>query len=859
MKVNLQQLAPYCLADPDFFEHPDRLSDAGQRFAAADRPAPAGWRRSEHGLWVSLRPLDVTLPAQGWKIHVSARLEDAARVCDIVTDHCLAERIPFKLLRSRRVAHLLNGKYADRSGSGKLLTVYPPDEAALARTLPALSAALTGTAGSYILSDLRYGDSGVFVRWGGFADRTVPDEDGRPVPAVQAPDGTLVPDQRGTSFTLPPWVDVPEVLRPDFERWRDGDGDGDFPYEVSSALHYSNGGGVYLARDTRTGEQVVLREARPHAGLDSNGDDAVTRLRREHTTLLRLQGLDCVPRLIEYRQAWEHHFLVEEYIEGATLLDTMLHRQPLVEPDPEPGALASYTAWALDVADRLDRALAAVHARGLRYGDLHPGNVLLRPDGRVVLVDFELATDLADRRPPALGAPGFTPPAHLSGSAADRHLLDRIRLWLLLPLDVHPQVEPHRLATLVRGAERLYPLPDGFGTTLLRRLRRDAPPTGSTYDTAGDLLAADHPDWPAIRDSLVAGILATASPGRSDRLFPGDPEQFADGGLSLAHGAAGVLHALHRAGATIPGEHVDWLADAARRATRPRAGLYTGLHGVAGVLHDLGRTDDALEILGRAAGTEADVSGAALLDGQAGIALTLLRFAQLTGDTALRIRALHATAGLTALLDGHGPLRPPAQGGLLRGSTGTALLLLHLYEDTGDTSYLDRAAQALHLDAARGEHLPNGTFQLVEGGRYLVNLDAGSGGIAIVAASYLRHRSDPALSALVDGVRRGSRVVLLRQPGLLRGRASLITTLAALRHPDDEDVLREHVRRLAWHARTHHGHLAFPGTQLLRLSADLATGSAGILLALNSAFESDGAVLPYLEPRSTAPASTQRR
>ena len=78
-------------------------------------------------------------------------------------------------------------------------------------------------------------------------------------------------------------------------------------------------------------------------------------------------------------------------------------------------------------------------------------------------------------------------------------------------------------------------------------------------------------------------------------------------------------------------------------------------------------------------------------------------------------------------------------------------------------------------------------------------------------------------------------------------------------HPDDEDTLREHVRRLAWHARTHHGHLAFPGTQLLRLSSDLATGSAGILLALHSAFENTGAVLPYLEPRSTAPASTRRR
>ena len=59
------------------------------------------------------------------------------------------------------------------------------------------------------------------------------------------------------------------------------------PYGLfEQTLHFSNGGGVYAAVDKRTGERVILKEARPHAGLAADGSDAVARLRREHDFLL---------------------------------------------------------------------------------------------------------------------------------------------------------------------------------------------------------------------------------------------------------------------------------------------------------------------------------------------------------------------------------------------------------------------------------------------------------------------------------------------------------------------------------------------------------------------------------------------
>lgn len=63
---------------------------------------------------------------------------------------------------------------------------------------------------------------------------------------------------------------------------------------------------------------------------------------------------------------------------------------------------------------------------------------------------------------------------------------------------------------------------------------------------------------------------------------------------------------------------------------------------------------------------------------------------------------------------------------------------------------------------------------------------------------------------------------------------------------DVDGTMGDHVRRLAWHALPYKGHLAFPGEQLLRLSMDLATGTAGVLLGLGAALHSEPVHLPFL-------------
>jgi len=155
--------------------------------------------------------------------------------------------------------------------------------------------------------------------------------------------------------------------------------------------------------------------------------------------------------------------------------------------------------------------------------------------------------------------------------------------------------------------------------------------------------------------------------------------------------------------------------------------------------------------------------------------------------------------------------------------------------------------------------LPDGGFCLLESNRYLAYLGTGSGGLALVLSQYLGRRAEPGFADVIDGVRRACRAPFVRHPSLFMGRAGTIATFHLLGRPEDRPVLREHVRRLGWHALLYQGHLAFPGNQLMRLSMDLETGSAGVLVALSVAFNQSASVIPVLDLRSPAFEATERK
>jgi hypothetical protein len=165
-----KQYETYCLADPMFYDSPQR-SGRQEYFPVVERPLPPGWQRIAHGDWMMYQPPHSAIPRQGWKIHVSACPENAAGTLARVWEYCVPREVPFKVIGSELGVRMRNLKYAPRQASGKAATIYPASEAACERVLRELDAELGGAPGPYILSDLRYGNGPLYVRYGGFAQR----------------------------------------------------------------------------------------------------------------------------------------------------------------------------------------------------------------------------------------------------------------------------------------------------------------------------------------------------------------------------------------------------------------------------------------------------------------------------------------------------------------------------------------------------------------------------------------------------------------------------------------------------------------------------------------------------------------
>jgi tRNA A-37 threonylcarbamoyl transferase component Bud32 len=857
----------FCMADPVFFDtgrpHPDGAGDAGD-FPIADRPAPPGWRRSDTTEWVLHRPEASVLPDQGWKIHVSACTDNATRVLDAVWDHCVSRGLAFKFLRGPLTHLLRNAKQAARGYSGKLATIYPSDVAGMELACKELDDRIGGEPGPYVLSDLRWNQGPVYVRYGGFSERRCRSASGELVLAIEDDTGTLVPDRRTAGFAVPPWLSLPDCLAPHLAA-RNSVTVADMPYEIESALLFSNGGGVYAGRDARSGEPVVLKEARPHAGLTADGVDAVARLRTEHRVLQRLAGIDGVPAVRDLVSAGDHLFLVMDRVEGTPLNREMVRRHPGLGRTVDPAAAAAHARWAVGVCDRVERILDAIHDRGVVYADLHPRNVLVGPDDRVTLVDYEVAHDAASPRPQELAAPGFQAARDRVGAAIDDYALACLRLALFTPLTALFRLSPRKAGQLAELVAATFPVPPGWLDAAVRTVAADGPLPGPP--PAWD--AAEPGGWPETRAALVRAIVASADTGRHDRLFPGDAAQFRTGGVNLAHGAAGVLYALSVTGAGRFPDYERWLVDhAADQVEEPRLGFYEGLHGVIHVLDHLDHRERALDLLTLALAERWETTGHDLRDGLAGIGLNLTHLAREVGEPAFRAAALRAADVLAERLgalddtgDVSGGTHPHA--GLMRGWAGPALLFVHLYEATGDAGLLDHAARALRHDLRRCtvREDDDGAMHVNEGWRTMPYLDSGSVGIGLVLDRYLAHRHDERFAAASAAIHGAACSWFYVEPGLFSGRAGMVAYLATRRQarPAAEWELRHQIDRLSWHALAYGGGIAFPGQQLLRLSMDLATGTAGVLLALGAALHDEPVHLPFLGPAGPAGSALPAR
>jgi serine/threonine-protein kinase len=163
-------------------------------------------------------------------------------------------------------------------------------------------------------------------------------------------------------------------------------------------------GAVYRAWDTRLKKPVALKEMVAQPGLDPK---TLIQLRQqfeqEAVTMARLKHNHLVG-VTDFFEERGNAYLVMEFVEGESLRKHIEREGSL----PEGRVLT----WAEQLLD----ALEYCHSQGIIHRDISPQNVIIRPDGWAVLVDFGLVK-LWDPRDPrtrtamqGVGKPEYAPP-----------------------------------------------------------------------------------------------------------------------------------------------------------------------------------------------------------------------------------------------------------------------------------------------------------------------------------------------------------------------------------------------------------------------------------------------------------------
>ncbi|MEK4395195.1 class III lanthionine synthetase LanKC [Mammaliicoccus sp. FSL K6-3158] len=832
----------------DFFEKNDKNEDNSYNITL-EHPRNFTTIISDESVWKYYHNLESKLPEQGWKIHISCTYRDVDKTLNIVAETCFKRNIGFKHLKDRESYMLMNSKTASRSSSGKFVTIYPTNESEFLDIVYILEDKLSGMEkGPYILSDKRWKKTNIYYRYGGFINIT--NDLGEL--CIKTPDGTLIKDERTPYYKVPDFAKKfnqhLESLNTSIEKEKSSKLD---EYNIQNALSFSNAGGVYFAKRKSDDLSVIIKEARPQAGLDGKYKDALSRQDSEYNALVQLKEIEGIVNIIDRFKEWEHYFLVEEYIEGSDLKKWISLNFPFYEDEEE---ILNYENKVEKIIINLINVVDKMSRKNIAMMDMQPANVLIKKNLEIKLIDFETALLADSTDKPGLMTVGFSSTKIKNNSAHDWFGLKKIIKYMVLPIinseDLDEELEKKHLEWIRKNYST------SFGNFIIETIENC---NQKIFELNGSKnnSSLKYKEANALKHKLLKGI--TKNLTNDQRFIYGDVRQneMQFGRYNYLNGGVGAGIALSKNDCN---NHLvnDWIERYLIEEIKKNnieSGLINGKTSTLSLLYDFGYEDLVFETIKDIYINSLLLKDYSLRSGTSGIGLFLISLYLETSNKAFLDMAIklgdNIPEDINLII---GTDWAATNTGLIDGYAGISLFYSSLYATTNNQKYLVKSKKLLDNDLKYGLFdLTSRVYQTIDSkGRALPYISGGSIGLGIALWFYNFVSKKEVFKTELSSIANLSTIRSTITGGLFDGAGSFLIIPTLIKEDNaKKEACSKILNLIEMFIIDRNNHYKYAGQFSYRISDDVYSGSAGIIMGILS-IENNNPLywLPLINPNN---------
>lgn len=822
--------------------------------------------------WTYMKLDDSDLESARWKIHISASINNNIKVLQIVSKYAIVNQINFKFAIDYSEFVHLNSKNTQRVSSGKYIVLYPKEEF-FEKTLEELYSSLKGYEGPYILTDKPYKDSKViYYRYGEIMPISVIEEYGTTKTYILNKKNELTMDIRKPCYFVPSYIinknyTYEENVKSKLLK----------KYKITESLHFTSQGGVYIGYKDE--KKYLIKEARQYCGLDYRGNYGTDRLNKEYVTLKFLENLDCVPKPMELIIDCDNIYLVEEFIEGKTLTKLPFKQSPVVNCSRlESKINKEFRHKYINIFKLTVEALEKIHDKGVIFNDISPNNIMYDEElNKIYFIDYEACYHSIDECSKInMFTPGFGCKEDGTIIQYDLYKLGLVFLYCIMPFNKMYELVPNKAFEAIELLRELNTLPNYIYDILLQLLKFDFNNCREVLDyldyndkiyekkinknNSNDyILENDVEDILKVKDTIIENINPS-----EETMVACDPMGFLTSRYSLGYGIFGVLYALSfvKDGVNVEETIIDKIVSKFmdrfyRYHDFQTTGLYVGFSGIVVSLLELDYVNEAKIIMKHVVNKTMSMSD--LSYGLAGrIVAELCMYKKTDNNVYLNYAVKDSETIINkAITEKKLCYWQDEQNdiyiGLTRGSSGIALVLLYMYVETKNEKYLNIAEKAFNTDFSKTiindygyisfNSMPLNNDKQQEYTIYSPYLHNGIAGLGSVALRFYLITKDEKYKKIVEDIIIACDFDLSLFPGYLRGTVGVMSFLQDcyiyLESKKAYNILCSLTHRIKFYRVTFmdkENNLelnAYVGDELLRISHDFFTGSAGIISVLN--------------------------